>query len=119
MEQATRVVLVELPEVFGIDLSITNEVVLLWLGAGLAIGLAALGTGISIGMLASRSVEAAARQREAIGHIQRLMILGIAFVEALCLYALLISYLLVKKGEGRDVHESENRPEVVQEQTAH
>lgn len=33
MEQATRVVLVELPEVFGIDLSITNEVVLLWVGA--------------------------------------------------------------------------------------
>ncbi len=33
MEEATRVVLVEFPKVFGIDLSITNEVVLLWLGA--------------------------------------------------------------------------------------
>ncbi len=61
-----------------------------WLGAGLAIGLAALGTGIGIGILAGKSVEAAARQPEERGAIQRLMILGIAFIEALCLYIMLI-----------------------------
>ncbi len=69
-----------------------------WLAAGLAIGLAALGTGIGIGMLASKSVEAAARQPESSGTIQRLMILGIAFIEALCLYALLVAIMLVSKG---------------------
>ena len=70
-----------------------------WLGAGLAIGLAALGTGIGIGLLAAKSVEAAARQPEAIGTVQRLMILGIAFIEALCLYALLIAIMLLGKGK--------------------
>ena len=68
-----------------------------WLGAGLAIGLAALGTGIGIGMLASKSVEAAARQPEAVPQIQKLMILAIAFIEALCLYALLIAFTLAGK----------------------
>lgn len=69
-----------------------------WLGAGLAIGLAALGTGVGIGILAGKSVEAAARQPEASGMVQRLMILGIAFIEALCLYALLIAIMLLGKG---------------------
>lgn len=68
-----------------------------WLGAGLAIGLAALGTGIGIGMLAAKSVEAAARQPESVPQIQKLMILGIAFIEALCLYALLIAFTLTAK----------------------
>jgi F-type H+-transporting ATPase subunit c len=70
-----------------------------WLGAGLAIGLAALGTGIGIGLLAAKSVEGVARQPEAAGQIQKIMILGIAFIEALCLYALLIALMLVGKGK--------------------
>jgi F-type H+-transporting ATPase subunit c len=74
---------------------------LAWLGAGIGIGLAALGTGIGIGMLAAKSVEAAARQPEMSGTIQRMMILAIAFVEALCLYALLVAVMLaVKAGTG-------------------
>lgn len=70
-----------------------------WLGAGLAIGLAALGTGIGIGILGAKSVEAAARQPEAVGTIQRLMVLAIAFIEALCLYALLVAIILAGKGK--------------------
>jgi F-type H+-transporting ATPase subunit c len=72
---------------------------LAWVGAGLAVGLAALGTGIGIGILGARSVEAAARQPEAAGTVQRLMILAIAFIEALCLYALLIAIILAGKGK--------------------
>jgi F-type H+-transporting ATPase subunit c len=72
---------------------------LAWLSAGLAIGLAALGTGIGIGLLASRAVEGVARQPEAAGQIQKLMILAIAFIEALCLYALLIAIMLIGKGK--------------------
>jgi F-type H+-transporting ATPase subunit c len=71
-----------------------------WLSAGLGIGLAALGTGVGIGYLAGKSVEATARQPEAAGTIQRLMILGIAFIEALCLYALLVAIILAGKGGG-------------------
>ena len=69
-----------------------------WLAAGLGIGLAAMGTGIGIGILGGKSVEAAARQPEAGNTIQRMMILAIAFIEALCLYALLVAIMLVGKG---------------------
>ena len=77
---------------------------LAWIGAGLGIGLAALGTGIGIGILGGKSVEAAARQPEAVGQIQKLMILVIAFIEALCLYALLIAILLIGKGTDAGTH---------------
>ena len=75
-----------------------------WLGAGIGIGLAALGTGIGIGILAGKSVEAAARQPESVGTIQRLMILGIAFIEALCLYALLVAFMLLAKKDDSTTH---------------
>jgi len=50
-------------------------------------------------MLASKSVEAVARQPQERGTIQRLMILGIAFIEALCLYAFVVSLMLIGKGK--------------------
>jgi F-type H+-transporting ATPase subunit c len=71
---------------------------LAWIGAGIGIGLAALGTGIGIGFLGGKSVEAAARQPQAGPAIQRMMILAIAFIEALCLYALLVAIMLVNRG---------------------
>ena len=79
-----------------------------WLGAGLGIGIAALGTGIGIGVLAGKGLEAAARQPESAGAIQRMMILGIAFIEALCLYALLVAIMLIAKGgdTGAGKHEA-------------
>lgn len=72
---------------------------LAWLSAGLAIGLAAMGTGIGMGILGAKGLESAARQPEAANTVQRMMILVIAFMEALCLYALLIAILLVGKGQ--------------------
>ncbi|MBN2302210.1 MAG: ATP synthase F0 subunit C [Lentisphaerae bacterium] len=72
-----------------------------WLSAGLGIGLAALGTGIGIGIVAAKSVEAVARQPEERGTIQKLMLIGAAFIEALCLYALLVAFQLVRKGEAK------------------
>ena len=84
-----------------------------WLAAGIGIGLAALGTGIGIGILGGKSVEAVARQPEAAGQIQKLMILVIAFIEAICLYALLISILLIGKGSEADAHGNAAEPESV------
>jgi len=89
---------------------------LAWLSAGIGIGLAAVGTGIGIAILAAKSVESVARQPEAAGTIQRLMILGIAFIEALCLYALLVAIMLVGKGReesGEGEHDTADRPAVV------
>jgi len=72
-------------------------VALAFLGAGLSIGLAALGTGIGMGFLVGKAVEGIARQPEAIDKIRITMIIGIAFIEALALYALVISFLLAFK----------------------
>ena len=65
------------------------------MGAGLSIGLAALGTGIGMGVMVGSAVEGIARQPEALNQIRVNMIIGIAFIEALALYALVISFLLL------------------------
>jgi F-type H+-transporting ATPase subunit c len=71
---------------------------LAFLSAGLGMGLAALGTAIGIGMLASKALEGMARQPEAAGDIRTGMILAIAFVEAIALYALVVCLILATKG---------------------
>jgi F-type H+-transporting ATPase subunit c len=65
------------------------------LGAGISIGLAALGTGIGMGNLVGSAVESMARQPEATGTITTNMFIGLAFIEALALYALVISFLVM------------------------
>jgi F-type H+-transporting ATPase subunit c len=68
-----------------------------YLGGGLSIGLAALGTGIGMGILVGKTVEGMARHPEVSGLLRTTMILGIAFVEASALYALVITFLLIFK----------------------
>ena len=65
------------------------------LAAALAIGLGAIGPGIGIGILGGKAMEAIGRNPEATGQIQTNMILGIAFTEAIAIYALVIA-LIVK-----------------------
>lgn len=65
-----------------------------WLGAGLAIGLGAIGPGLGVGLLVSKTVEAMARQPEAAGMVRTTMFIGVAFAEAIALYALVIAFLL-------------------------
>jgi F-type H+-transporting ATPase subunit c len=64
------------------------------LGAGLAIGLGALGPGIGIGILASGALQAIGRNPEATPQIQLNMVLAIAFVEAIAIYALVVALIL-------------------------
>ncbi len=66
-----------------------------YLAGGLGMGIAALGTGLAIGLLASKSVEGIARQPEAANLIRTTMLIGIAFVEAIALYTLVVSFLLI------------------------
>jgi len=68
---------------------------LLTIGAGLAIGLGAIGPGIGIGMLGAKAMEAIGRNPEAVGTIQTNMILGIAFAEAIAIYALVVAILIL------------------------
>lgn len=64
------------------------------IGAGLAIGLGALGPGIGIGLLVSKALEALGRNPEAEGPIRTNMILGIAFTEAIAIYALIVAVII-------------------------
>jgi F-type H+-transporting ATPase subunit c len=63
-------------------------------GAGLAMGLGALGPGIGIGLLGAGAMQAIGRNPEATGQIQTNMILGIVFAEAVAIYALVTALIL-------------------------
>ena len=60
----------------------------------IAIGLGAVGPAIAIGMIGSKAMESIGRNPEAAGKIQSSMILGIAFVEALGIFALVVAFLI-------------------------
>ncbi len=64
------------------------------LGAGLAMGLGALGPGVGIGILGYGAMQALGRNPEARGPIMTNMILSIAFVEAIGIYALIVAIIL-------------------------
>ena len=65
------------------------------LGAAIAIGFGAIGSGIGIGLLAGKALEALGRNPEAVGPVQQNMILGLAFAEAIAIYALVIAILIL------------------------
>ncbi|MBR2294564.1 MAG: ATP synthase F0 subunit C [Clostridiales bacterium] len=65
------------------------------LGAGLAIGLGALGCGLGMGNAASHALDAGARQPEIFGKLQALLLTAIVFIESLCIYALVVALLLI------------------------
>lgn len=65
------------------------------LGAGLAIGLGAIGPGVGIGILTMGALQAIGRNPEAQGQIQTNMFIGIAFAEAVAIYALVVALILL------------------------
>lgn len=65
------------------------------IAAALGIGLAALGGGIGQGRAIGQAAEGIARQPEAAGPIQTAMIIGIAIIESLSIYALLVAIVLL------------------------
>lgn len=70
---------------------------MLGLGLPIGLGLAAIGSGLGLGRAIGGAMEAMGRQPEAIPKIQVAMIIGAAFIEALTIYALVISFQLVPK----------------------
>ena len=70
---------------------------LIAIAAGLGIGIAALGGGIGQGRAAAAALDGIARNPGAAGQIRGPMILGLAQIESLVIYALIISLLLVLK----------------------
>jgi F-type H+-transporting ATPase subunit c len=79
------------------DQGLASNFGLIALAAGLGIGIAALGGGIGQGRAAAAALDGIARNPGAAGQIRGPMILGLALIESLVIYALIISLLLVLK----------------------
>ncbi|MFH1967165.1 MAG: ATP synthase F0 subunit C [Patescibacteria group bacterium] len=60
----------------------------------LVMGIGTIGPALAIGLLTSKGLEAIGRNPEATSKIQTNMILGIAFAEAIAIYALVIALIL-------------------------
>jgi len=67
---------------------------------GFALALAALAGAFGQGRAVSSALDGMARQPEAAGQIQTAMIIGLAFIESLVIYVLVIAFILNGKLPG-------------------
>ncbi len=65
------------------------------LGAGLAMGIGAIGPAIGEGNAVGKALEGMARQPEASGDLRSTMILGCAITESTGIYSLVVALLLL------------------------
>jgi F-type H+-transporting ATPase subunit c len=66
------------------------------LAAGIGFGIAVIGGAIGQSKIGAAACEGAARNPGAAGRIQTMMILGLALIESLVLFALLVVFAVVK-----------------------
>jgi F-type H+-transporting ATPase subunit c len=60
----------------------------------LVVALGMVGPSIAIGMFVSKALEAIGRNPEASGKIQASMFIGIAFTEALAIFAIVVGFII-------------------------
>jgi F-type H+-transporting ATPase subunit c len=65
------------------------------LAAAFSLAIAAMGGSLGQGFAIGKAVEGISRQPEARGHIMSALIIGLAFIESLTLYVLLITIVLL------------------------
>lgn len=65
------------------------------MGGAIGAGLAAIGAGIGIGKIGGSAMEGVARQPEAAGKIQSMMIIIAALIEAVALFAVVVGLLAI------------------------
>ena len=65
------------------------------IGAGLCMGIGAIGPAIGEGNAVGKALEGMARQPEAAGNLRTNMILGCAITETTGIYSLLIAFLIL------------------------
>ncbi len=61
---------------------------------GFTIALGGMGPAIAIGLIVAKALEALGRNPEAAARVQTVMILGIAFAEAIAIYSLVVALIL-------------------------
>lgn len=76
------------------ELATINADALKAVAMGIAAGFGVLGPGIGLGILVSKALEAIGRNPEAAGKVQATMFIGIAFVEALAIFALVVAFII-------------------------
>jgi F-type H+-transporting ATPase subunit c len=82
-------------EFFAVDVLATLSIMGKAIGFGLAVGLAAFGTALGVGLIFASMLHAAARQPEAKNELQPIMWLGFALTEAIVFFGLVGAMLLV------------------------
>ena len=82
---------VELAETQAVDNSMFGKA----LGAGLVVGLAALGGTIAMGLAVAKSTESISRQPESESKIRTTLMLGLVFIETLVIYGLIVAILII------------------------
>jgi F-type H+-transporting ATPase subunit c len=85
----------EAPAAGALDPNYTIYFALSVLGAGLAIGLGACGTGVGMGSAVRGALEGAARNPDTYGRLLTTMMIGLAMIESLAIYALVIALILL------------------------
>ncbi len=65
------------------------------LGAALAVGLGAIGPGLGEGFAVAAALDAIARQPEAAATLTRTLFVGLAMIETMAIYCLVIALLLL------------------------
>lgn len=79
------------------SITLTGEAGWIALAAGLGLGLAALGGALGQGRAAAAALDGIARNPGAADKIRGPMILGLALIESLVIYSLIIAFLLFGK----------------------
>ena len=91
-----------------------------YIGIGIGMGICLLGAGLGIGKLSSSALEGAARQPEAAGTLQTMMIIPAAMIEGLGLLALVVAFLgVLTLNKGVDSAAGAGAPTAVEAQAKH
>ncbi len=64
------------------------------LAMAIAVGFGVFGPGLGIGLIVSKALEAMGRNPEVAGKVQATMFIGIAFTEALAIFALVVGFII-------------------------
>jgi F-type H+-transporting ATPase subunit c len=72
------------------------------MAAGFGIAIAAIGCGLAQGIGLKSAVEGIARNPESSGKVTVTLLIGLALIESLCIYALVIALMIITKVPGVD-----------------
>ncbi len=64
------------------------------IGMAFVVGVGVIGPALGIGLIVAKALESIGRNPEAAGKIQTTMFIGIAFTEALAIFALVIGFII-------------------------